>query len=63
MQTHIYFNVAKNGLHLFKTDWYYIRSEINLIRDELVKAFPRKEGYTIQQYSRDESMELVYVDN
>lgn len=63
MQTHFCFSVAKNGLHLFRTDWYSVWDEGNRIKEELIRAFPRKDGYTIQQYTRDESMERVELDN
>lgn len=63
MQTHIYFNVAKNGQHLFRTDWYLIYDGVDQIRNELAQAFPAVKGYTIQQYSRDEAMESVDIEN
>ena len=63
MYTHVFFSVAIEGKHLFRTDWYSELDGVDNIRDELIRAFPAVAGYTIRKYMRDESMECVDIDN
>lgn len=51
-----YWNIANRGKHLFRTD-HYSEAESWRIRVVLLEKFPRVEGYTITEYSRDDSWE------
>lgn len=51
----IYWNIAHNGRHLFRTDQYdHYDPHVDRIREVLRRKFPRSEGYTIDQYKRED---------
>lgn len=55
----IYWNVAKDGKHLFRTDQYdsFDQRRIEIIRQTLIVKFPRNEGYEIHEHSRSATWE------
>lgn len=48
----VYFNVAKNGLHLFRTDKYCDSQAIQDIEIALASAFRKVDGYKITKTRR-----------
>lgn len=46
------FNVALDGEHLFRTD-YYDEYDMGRIKDVFIRSFPRNKGYVISLYERD----------
>src|SRR5574343_1288104 len=46
------FNVALDGEHLLRTDWYD-EDDMGRIKAVIIQSFPRSKGYVISLYERD----------
>lgn len=58
-----YFNVAKNGRHLFRTDTYNHPQHVDDIQIALTTHFRAVDGYTIELSMRDPSWECKEIAN
>ena len=58
-----YWNIAQNGMHLFRTDEYQFLPGESRIEEELIKRFPNSEGFTILRYERTASSTMTTITN
>jgi hypothetical protein len=56
------FNIALNGRHLFRTDWYDFDAGVDIQR-ELLARFPAADGFKITRSKRDTSMTSTELAN